>query len=44
VAGADGARDAVSFPATTARYVRLTATARATSYGISLYEMGVYWL
>jgi acyl-homoserine lactone acylase PvdQ len=38
----DGARDTVSFPTTTARYVKLTALSRATSYGISLYEFAVY--
>ena len=38
----DGARDVLAFPATTARYVRLTAIERATKYGISLFEFEVY--
>jgi acyl-homoserine lactone acylase PvdQ len=42
VTGADGGRDTAAFPATTARYVRLTGTARATQYGISLYEFEAY--
>ncbi len=38
----DGARDTVAFPATTARYLKLTALTRATQYGISLYEFEAY--
>ncbi len=38
----DGGVDNVTFPATTARYVRMYGTARGTSYGFSLYEFEVY--
>jgi acyl-homoserine lactone acylase PvdQ len=38
----DGGVDSDTFPATTARYVRMVGTARGTSYGYSLYEFGVY--
>jgi acyl-homoserine lactone acylase PvdQ len=42
VTGSNGDVDTVAFPATTARYVRLYAVTRATSYGFSAYEMEVY--
>ncbi|TCM46968.1 penicillin acylase family protein [Kribbella sp. VKM Ac-2568] len=38
----DGGEDVARFAATTARYVRITGTRRATSYGYSLYEFQVY--
>lgn len=38
----NGGEDNVSFALTTARYVRMTGTQRATSYGYSLWEMEVY--
>jgi hypothetical protein len=38
----DGGVDDVSFPATTARYVRMSGTARGTIYGYSLWEFAVY--
>ncbi|HCT77159.1 MAG TPA: penicillin acylase [Micromonosporaceae bacterium] len=38
----DGGTDNVAFPATTARYVRMTGVARGTSYGYSLYEFEVF--
>ncbi|MGC4940068.1 penicillin acylase family protein [Kribbella sp. DT2] len=38
----DGGVDVVRFPAAQARYVRVTGTQRATSYGYSLYEAQVY--
>ena len=38
----DGGVDNVTFPATTARYVRMTGAKRATSYGYSLYGLEVY--
>jgi acyl-homoserine lactone acylase PvdQ len=38
----DGGVDDVAFPATTARYVRMTGVKRATSYGYSLYAFEVY--
>jgi hypothetical protein len=38
----DGGVDVVRFPAASARYVRVTGTQRATSYGYSLYEAQVY--
>jgi hypothetical protein len=38
----DGGEDVVRFAATPARYVRVTGTKRATSYGYSLYELQVF--
>ncbi|MFG1874697.1 PQQ-dependent sugar dehydrogenase [Sphaerisporangium sp. NPDC049003] len=38
----DGGTDDLTFTATTARYVRLYGTQRATGYGYSLWEMEVY--
>jgi len=38
----DGGLDEVAFAPTTARYVRMYGTTRATGYGYSLYEMEVY--
>jgi F5/8 type C domain len=38
----DGGVDGDAFPATTARYVRMTGVSRGTSYGYSLYELEVY--
>lgn len=38
----NGGVDDIAFPATTARYVRLTGVKRATGYGYSLYEFEVY--
>jgi len=38
----DGGTDVLTFPATTARYVRMLGVARGTSYGYSLYEFEVY--
>ena len=38
----DGGLDEVAFTPTTARYVRMYGTARATGYGYSLYELEVY--
>jgi acyl-homoserine lactone acylase PvdQ len=38
----DGGTDVVSFPATSARYVRMQGVTRGTSYGYSLYEFEVY--
>ncbi|HET8642764.1 MAG TPA: penicillin acylase family protein [Pseudonocardiaceae bacterium] len=38
----DGGLDEIAFTPTTARYVRMYGTARATSYGYSLYELEVY--
>lgn len=38
----DGGVDDVTFPATTARYVRMTGVKRATSYGYSLYSFELY--
>jgi hypothetical protein len=37
-----GGVDNVSFPATTARYVRMTGVKRGTSYGYFLYAFEVY--
>lgn len=37
-----GGVEDVSFPNTTARYVRLYGTKRSTAYGYSLFEFGVY--
>jgi acyl-homoserine lactone acylase PvdQ len=38
----DGGQDVVRFGAVPARYVRVTGTQRATSYGYSLYELQVF--
>jgi acyl-homoserine lactone acylase PvdQ len=38
----DGGVDGDAFPATTARYVRMTGVSRGTSYGYSLYELEIY--
>jgi acyl-homoserine lactone acylase PvdQ len=38
----DGGEDVIRFAATPARYVRVTGTQRATSYGYSLYELQAY--
>nr|WP_245380236.1 discoidin domain-containing protein [Kibdelosporangium banguiense] len=38
----DGGVDDISFTATTARYVRMYGTARATAWGYSLFEFDVY--
>ncbi|OLR93398.1 penicillin acylase [Actinokineospora bangkokensis] len=38
----DGGTDIAAFPATTARYVRMQGTTRATRFGYSLYEFAVY--
>jgi RHS repeat-associated protein len=38
----DGGVDIVNFTATTARYVRMYGTSRATTYGYSLWEFEVY--
>jgi acyl-homoserine lactone acylase PvdQ len=38
----NGGVENVPFPATTARYVRMTGVKRATSYGYSLYEFELY--
>ena len=42
ITSGNGGVDNVTFPATTARYVRMTGVKRATSYGYSLYEFEVY--
>jgi hypothetical protein len=42
VTGGDGGLDNVAFPATGARYVRLTGQTRATPYGFSVYEVDLY--
>ncbi|MEU4237286.1 penicillin acylase family protein [Actinoplanes sp. NPDC026619] len=42
VTGGNGGLDTVTFPAATARYLRLTGQTRATSYGFSIYELEVY--
>ncbi|MFC4585245.1 PQQ-dependent sugar dehydrogenase [Sphaerisporangium corydalis] len=42
VTASDGAIDDLTFTATTARYVRMYGTQRATGYGYSLWEMEVY--
>jgi hypothetical protein len=42
VTGGNGGLDNVAFTAANARYVRLTGQTRATSYGLSLYEMDLY--
>jgi hypothetical protein len=41
-AAGDGGQDVVRFAPITARYVRVTGTQRATSYGYSLYELQVF--
>jgi hypothetical protein len=38
----DGGVDDISFTAVTARYVRMSGTARGTIYGYSLWEFAVY--
>jgi hypothetical protein len=38
----DGGQDVARFGAVPARYVRVTGTQRATSYGYSLYELQVF--
>jgi hypothetical protein len=38
----DGDSDTLTFPTTTARYVRMTGTHRATTYGYSLYDLAIY--
>jgi len=38
----DGGQDVVRFGAVPARFVRVTGTQRATSYGYSLYELQVF--
>jgi acyl-homoserine lactone acylase PvdQ len=38
----NGAEDNITFAPTTARYVRMTGTQRATGYGYSLWELEVY--
>lgn len=40
----DGGTDVATFPATTARYVRMHGLTRGTGYGFSLWEMSVYAL
>ncbi|MFC5403306.1 discoidin domain-containing protein [Cohnella soli] len=42
-ASGDGGIDEVVVPTTTARYVRVYGTQRATLYGYSLWELGVYY-
>ncbi|MFC4585246.1 ThuA domain-containing protein [Sphaerisporangium corydalis] len=42
VTASDGGTDDLTFTATTARYVRMYGTQRATGYGYSLWEMEVY--
>ncbi|MFG1992812.1 penicillin acylase family protein [Actinoplanes sp. NPDC048988] len=42
VTGGNGGTDVVAFPATNARYLRVVGQTRATSYGISLYELEVF--
>jgi acyl-homoserine lactone acylase PvdQ len=39
---ADGGQDTVTFPASNARYIRMSGTSRATTYGYSLYDLAVY--
>lgn len=41
-AAGNGGEDIARFPATAARYVRMTGTERATSHGYSVYELEVY--
>ncbi|ONI86359.1 penicillin acylase [Saccharothrix sp. ALI-22-I] len=38
----DGGQDVASFPPGAARFVRMTGTQRATTYGYSIYELEVY--
>jgi hypothetical protein len=38
----DGGTDVLTFPAATARYVRMQGVTRGSSYGYSLYELEVY--
>jgi hypothetical protein len=38
----DGGTDNVTFPAVTARYVRMMGVTRGTSYGYSLWEFEVF--
>jgi len=40
--GGDGGLDEVAFTPTVARYLRVYGTARATSFGYSLYELEIY--
>ncbi|HXK16942.1 MAG TPA: discoidin domain-containing protein, partial [Polyangiaceae bacterium] len=40
--GGGGRTDTISFPTTSARYVKMNGTVRTTSYGYSIYEMNVY--
>ncbi len=42
VTAGNGGVDNLAFPATTARYVRMTGVKRGSSYGYSLYEFEVY--
>lgn len=42
ITGGNGGRDNLTFPATTARYVRVTGTARGSGWGYSLFEFAVY--
>lgn len=42
VAAGDGATDDLSFPAVSARYVRMQGVTRATEYGYSIWEFEVY--
>ena len=37
-----GGTETINFPSTSARFVRMLGTARATQYGYSLFEFGVY--
>ncbi|MEV7623712.1 penicillin acylase family protein [Actinoplanes sp. NPDC089786] len=42
VTAGDGGLDTVTFPARTARYLRVFGQTRATSYGFSIYELEAY--
>ncbi|AKU18667.1 F5/8 type C domain protein [Luteipulveratus mongoliensis] len=42
VSGSDGGHEVVQFAPTSARYVKVYAKTRATSYGVSIWELGVY--
>ncbi|XVU22520.1 discoidin domain-containing protein [Actinoplanes sp. CA-054009] len=42
VTGGNGGADVVAFPTANARYLRVVGQTRATSYGISLYELEVF--
>jgi hypothetical protein len=42
VTAGNGGLDTVTFPAVTARYLRLTGVTRATTYGLSIYELEAY--